>query len=84
MYMTAIAKVSVWTAPAVQEKNLTFQRAGRVQPCIWLLNVAADPDGRVAAPLRRKRAVAASRPVKNLVYARSIGGTKRCNEHKLV
>ena len=24
----------VWTAPAVQGKNRTFQRSGRVQPCI--------------------------------------------------
>jgi hypothetical protein len=24
----------VWTAPAVQEKNLTFPRIVRVQPCI--------------------------------------------------
>jgi transposase len=37
----------VWTAPAVQEENLTFQRAGRVQPCIRPLStaaVAAGPD----------------------------------------
>ena len=31
----------VWTTPAVQEENLTFQRAGRVQPCIRPLNAAA-------------------------------------------
>src|ERR1700747_682470 len=28
----------VWTAPAVQEKNLTFPRIVRVQPCIRPLN----------------------------------------------
>jgi len=41
------AKCHVWTAPAVQEENLTYQRAGRVQPCIRPLNaaaVAAGPD----------------------------------------
>ncbi len=26
----------VWTAPAVQERTLTFPRIVRVQPCIWL------------------------------------------------
>src|SRR5450759_2846891 len=31
----------VWTAPAVQGKNLTFQRSVRVQPCIRPLNAAA-------------------------------------------
>ena len=31
----------VWTTPALQEENLTFQRAGRVQPCIRPLNAAA-------------------------------------------
>jgi hypothetical protein len=37
----------VWTAPAVQEKNLTFPRIVRVQPCIRPLNaavLAAGPD----------------------------------------
>jgi hypothetical protein len=37
----------VWTAPAVQGKNRTFQRSERVQPCIRPLNaavVAAGPD----------------------------------------
>ena len=48
-YRAAIidAKCHVWTAPAVQGKNLTFQRSVRVQPCIRPLNaavVAAGPD----------------------------------------
>ncbi len=30
----------VWTAPAVQEKNLAFLRIVRVQPCIRPLNAA--------------------------------------------
>ena len=37
----------VWTAPAMQEKNLTFLRIVRVQPCIRPLNaavLAAGPD----------------------------------------
>ena len=37
----------VWTAPAVQEENLTFLRIVRVQPCIRPLNaavLAAGPD----------------------------------------
>jgi len=37
----------VWTAPAVQGKNLTSQRNVRVQPCMRPLNaaaVAAGPD----------------------------------------
>ena len=37
----------VWTAPAVQGKNLTFERSVRVQPCIRPFNataVAAGPD----------------------------------------
>ena len=41
------AKCHVWTAPAMQGRNRTFQRAGRVQPCIRPLNaaaVAAGPD----------------------------------------
>src|ERR1019366_6082768 len=35
------AMCHVWTAPAVQGKNLTFQRSVRVQPCIRPLNAAA-------------------------------------------
>src|ERR1019366_3555673 len=41
------AKCHVWTTPAVQGKNLAFQRSVRVQPCIRPLNaavVAAGPD----------------------------------------
>jgi hypothetical protein len=41
------AKCHVWTAPAMQEKNLTFPRIVRVQPCIRPLNaadLAAGPD----------------------------------------
>jgi hypothetical protein len=40
-------KCHVWTAPAVQEKNLTFPRNVRVQPCIRPLSaavMAAGPD----------------------------------------
>jgi hypothetical protein len=35
----------VWTAPALQEKNLTFPRSVRVQPCIRPLNAAAMAAG---------------------------------------
>src|ERR1700756_2837603 len=41
------AMCHVWTAPAVQEENLTFPRIVRVQPCIRPLNaavLAAGPD----------------------------------------
>ena len=40
-------KCHVWTAPAMQEKNQTFPRIVRVQPCIRPLNaavLAAGPD----------------------------------------
>ena len=40
-----VALCHVWTAPAVQEENLTYQRAGRVQPCIRPLNAAAMAAG---------------------------------------
>ena len=35
------AQCHVWTTPAVQEETLTFQQAGRVQPCIRPSNAAA-------------------------------------------
>ncbi len=46
-----VAKCHVWTAPAVQGKNRTFQRAGRVQPCIRPLNAAAVAAGPDVNPL---------------------------------
>src|SRR5262249_29202697 len=36
-----VAKCNVWTAPALQEENLTSERSVRVQPCIRPFDAAA-------------------------------------------